>query len=151
MTLRTAAAFHEAGHAVACIRLGGAVDRLVIDDRSGKIYYARLPQPQHAYAVTIFCGPVAQRRAVTQSPETVSDFIAIDAICGSDAGDDRLLFYREWHAHLSNAEALVDRNWKPICELAARLLSSPTSGMTGDDVMRCIRACDDMHAVTVQG
>jgi hypothetical protein len=60
---RNAVAYHEAGHAVAAIRLGGRVYWITISDHSGRVNFD-LDQNR---PVAMFAGPLAQRRAVPQS------------------------------------------------------------------------------------
>jgi hypothetical protein len=110
-----ATAFHEAGHAVACVALGGRVHMAVLGDNPRTEYDVL---PERDWASIVYAGPWAEARHIRgrhPGPHDMhrvlagtSDEIALRAAGGSAAGH--------------GIASLLEHCWPAVEQLATRLL-----------------------------
>jgi hypothetical protein len=105
--MRIAASYHESGHAVVAAMLGYSVDWAEISDTRGRCAFG-MPQTERHEALILLAGTAAQHRACPHTPLGRSDARRI-AMLPADR-------YRY------EAEALVERHWPLVEDVAARLL-----------------------------
>ena len=160
---RRATAYHEAGHAVAAVRLGFDLDFVLIfdpplqhSDRSEIYGCARIRARDlgglpigagfanlgvvHAALQSLLAGPIAQKLAAPRSRQVSSsdhrDALTLGkVVCRSDRGVDVALRLAR-----IEGEALLRRDWKLVSAVAERLLA--TDALSGADIRELVEAHD---------
>ena len=107
--IRTAVAYHEAGHTVSAVVLGCRVTAAWVHGQGGRTVFST-PRNDWDAAVIALSGTIAQLRAVPGSPLTASDDFKIIDACSDRRGC------------CAEAEAIVDERWDLIRRVAAELL-----------------------------
>ncbi|BBX92727.1 M50 family metallopeptidase [Mycolicibacterium boenickei] len=116
---RLATAFHEAGHAVAAVALGGRVHRATVDDEHPHTEYDRLPAGIQA-AIT-YAGPWAEARWTLGRAPGPADMHGALAI---HRADDRALCAAGGPSAGAEVVGLLERCWPAVKALTTRLYFS---------------------------
>ena len=127
MTDAKAVAYHEAGHAVVALALGGKVRLVEIGPRP---HAHCLHRTKTNKAITALAGDLAEQRACPNS--TWDAFVDLRVALDTAellAPDEPLDALQEF---LDRAEALLDRHWCAVEAVAAALLKHGT--LTGAEV-----------------
>jgi hypothetical protein len=130
-TLRSVAAFHEAGHAVAAHMLGREVKRVSIDDDGdgGLTRIKRLGRDERAILITL-AGPYAQRRHAPRSRWSSrnhtgfrgdTDFDVVTEWIHDRLGKGKVA-EKYWAYVEAHAEQLVNQYWQRIESVARELI-----------------------------
>jgi hypothetical protein len=145
-TLRTAAAFHQAGDAISALALGYSVWAVWVDDQHGECARALVLDAYDA-AVILFASAIAQCRGAPSTSIGASNLARFNRIVDRDASHvtatgelvtstgastDSRTADRLWDACLADAERLVDRHWPAIERVAEALMAA--GQLSGDDV-----------------
>jgi hypothetical protein len=158
-----ATAYHEAGHAVACDRLGFKIKRVTIVRKKGEylgacpVKHLRLHQADvvgrracckqlgryHDYIVSIFAGGEAQRRFCARSLtrfSTSTDYEIVNGfLFGLHSGRKKEIFHVFRYLR-ARAQSFVSypSNWRIIQDLATALLERKT--LTGEEAKAVLLA-----------
>ena len=158
--MRRAAAFHEAGHAVAALQFGWPIDRLTIIadvdrdglSRGGHIQITKRLEREDPAKAMVFAlaGPAAQRRGVPRShvqASGISDFQEVERLarihCRTIHSERTLKRFAA-----QEAKALVSDAWAKVDAIAQALLARYV--LTGSDVDRIIHPITQAQATAWQ-
>ncbi|MBI3213153.1 MAG: hypothetical protein HYZ38_04975 [Mycobacterium sp.] len=113
---RIGTAFHEAGHAVAGVLLGGRIYQVLLDDKQPRTEYDRLPAGSRAS--TSFAGPWSEARWTLgrrPGPADLNRFLDINT------SDNSVLCAAGGPAAGAEIAALLERNWSAVKSVTSRL------------------------------
>jgi hypothetical protein len=133
---RITTAFHEAGHAVAAVLLGGRVDRALIDDDDPRTEFVSIPAGRGTEVT--YAGPWAEARWLarrTPNPAQIRRALA------ANQSDDRALC-AAGDPHLgATVVPLLDRCWPAVNAVTSKLFYKGQADHT--DVCAALGLTDD--------
>lgn len=132
---RLATAFHEAGHAVAAVALGGRVHQVLVDDEHPRIEHDSLPGLDTAI---IYAGPWSEARWTYGRIPGPADMRSVLARNGSD---DQVLCAAGGPHQGAFVVPLLERCWPAIKTLTRQLYRTGTASHT--DVCASLGLSDD--------
>ena len=132
---RIAAAFHEAGHAVAAVALGGRIQRSVLDD-TPRTEFDVMPSGREPEVT--FAGLWCEARWLAGGHPGPLD---IHRVLAANPADDKSLCAAGGHAEGAGVVSLLTRCWSPVVTVAKKLFRDGEVGH--DDVCAALGLSDE--------